>query len=202
MGQLILLRHGETEWSRSGQHTGRTDIPLTSAGEAAAIALKPTLADYHVVAAFTSPLNRARRTAELVGLADAKVDPDLREWDYGGYEGRTSEQIRLDRPGWLLWRDGVIAGNAQHPGETVQQAGARADAVLVRVRPLLAGGDVALVSHGHLLRILTARWLGFDPAEGRCFRLDTGTISTLGTEHGQPVMTSWNVPAPRPRRPR
>ncbi len=196
MGQLILIRHGETEWSRSGQHTGRTDIPLTAAGEAAAAVLVPALADYHVVAAFTSPASRAWRTAELAGLADAKVDPDLQEWDYGGYEGLTSEQISLDQPGWLLWRDGVIPGDSQHPGETVDQVGARADAVLGRARPLLADGDVVLVSHGHLLRILTARWLLLDPAEGRCFQLSTGTISTLGTEHDEPVMTSWNLRPP------
>lgn len=193
MGQLILLRHGETEWSKSGQHTGRTDIPLTAAGEATAGVLASALAGYHVVAAFTSPASRAWRTAELAGLAYAKVDPDLQEWDYGGYEGRTSEQIRQDRPKWLLWRDGVIPGDAQHPGETVQQVGTRADAVLGRVRPLLTDGDVALASHGHLLRVLTARWLQLSPDYGRCFRLDTGAISTLGTEHGQPVINSWNV---------
>lgn len=195
MGQLILLRHGETEWSRSGQHTGRTDIPLTAAGEAAGAALGPALAGYHVVAAFTSPASRAWRTAELAGLTDAKVDPDLQEWDYGGYEGLTSEQIRQDRPEWYLWRDGVIPGDAQHPGETVEQVGARADAVLGRARPLLAGGDVALIAHGHLLRVLTARWLTLAPDLGRCFKLDTGTISTLGTEHDQPVISSWNLPA-------
>jgi broad specificity phosphatase PhoE len=193
MGQLILLRHGETEWSRSGQHTGRTDVPLTAAGEAAATALGQALADYHVTAAFSSPLSRAWRTAELAGLTNAKADPDLEEWDYGGYEGLTSEQIGRDRPGWLLWRDGVIAGDVQHPGETIQQVSARADAVLARVRPLLTDGDVALVSHGHLLRVLTARWLRLGPVEGRCFRLDTGTISTLGTEHDQPVITLWNL---------
>jgi broad specificity phosphatase PhoE len=199
MGDLILLRHGETEWSKSGQHTGRTDVPLTTAGEAAATAMGRALAGYHIVTALTSPLSRAWRTAELAGLADAKADPDLQEWDYGGYEGLTSAQIRQDRPGWLLWRDGVIAGDAQHPGETIQQVGARADAVLVRVRPLLTGGDVALIAHGHLLRVLTARWLRFDPVEGRCFRLDTGTISTLGTEHGQPVIALWNLPPPASR---
>jgi broad specificity phosphatase PhoE len=199
MGQLILLRHGETEWSRSGQHTGRTDIPLTAAGEAAGAALAPALAGYHIVAAFTSPASRAWRTAELAGLTDAKVDPDLQEWDYGGYEGLTSEQIRKDRPDWYLWRDGVIPGDAQHPGETVEQVGARADAVLGRVRPLLADGDVALIAHGHLLRVLTARWLQMSPDLGRCFSLDTGTISTLGTEHGQPVISSWNLQAVTPR---
>jgi broad specificity phosphatase PhoE len=193
MGELILLRHGETEWSRDGRHTGRTDVPLTPKGEAAAAALVPAVAARAVVAAFTSPARRATRTAELAGLPGAKQDPDLQEWDYGGYEGQTTAEIRSQRPGWYLWRDGVIPGDAGHPGETVQQVGARADAVLARVRPLLEQGDVALVSHGHMLRVLTARWLGLEPAGGRLFRLDTGTLSTLGTEHGEPVITSWNV---------
>ena len=194
MGELILLRHGETEWSASGQHTGRTDIPLTARGEAAAAALAPALAQRPIRAVFTSPASRAVRTAELAGLRDAKLDPDLQEWDYGGYEGRTTPQIQQDRPGWYLWRDGVIPGDAAHPGETVAQVGARADAVLARVRPLLADGDVALVAHGHILRVLTARWLELAPDGGRLFRLDTGTISTLGTEHGYPVITAWNLP--------
>jgi broad specificity phosphatase PhoE len=194
MGELLLIRHGETEWSRSGQHTGRTDIPLTAAGVAAASVLAPAVASRPVVAAFTSPLSRARRTAELVGLTGALDDPDLLEWDYGGYEGLTTDQIRQSRPGWFLWRDGVPAGDAAHPGESAGQVGARADAVLRRARPLLAGGDVALVAHGHLLRVLTARWLGLEPEAGRYFRLDTGTLSTLGNEHDLPVITSWNVP--------
>jgi broad specificity phosphatase PhoE len=194
MGQLILLRHGETEWSASGQHTGRTDIPLTARGEAAAAALAPALAQRPIRAVFTSPASRAVRTAELAGLHDAKLDSDLQEWDYGGYEGRTTPQIQQDRPGWYLWRDGVIPGDAAHPGETVAQVGARADAVLARVRPLLADGDVALVAHGHILRVLTARWLELAPDGGRLFRLDTGTVSTLGTEHGYPVITAWNLP--------
>jgi len=194
MGELILLRHGETEWSRALRHTGRTDVPLTAAGAAAAAALAPALAAHQVVAAFTSPAQRAVRTARLAGLVDAKEDADLWEWDYGGYEGRTTADIRTERPGWYLWRDGVIPGDADHPGETIAQVAARADAVLGRVRPLLAQGDVALVSHGHLLRVLTARWLRLEPAAGRLFRLDTGTLSTLGTEHSEPVISSWNVP--------
>jgi len=193
MGELILLRHGQTEWSKSGRHTGRTDIPLTPEGEAAAKSLAPALAGRPIRAAFTSPAQRAVRTAELAGL-DAVPDPDLQEWDYGGYEGMTTPQIREQRPGWYLWRDGVIPGDADHPGETVEQVGARADAVLARVRPMLAGGDVVLVAHAHFLRILTARWVGLEPAAGRLFRLDTGTLSTLGTEHGQPVMLTWNTP--------
>ena len=194
MGELILLRHGETEWSRSGRHTGRTDVPLTPAGEAAAAALAPALADRDIWAAFTSPLQRATRTAALAGLAGARRDPDLREWDYGGYEGVTTAQIRAQRPGWYLWRDGVVPGDADHPGETEEQVSARADAVLARVTPLLPDGDVVLVSHGHLLRVLTARWLRLDPAAGRLFRLGTGTLCTLGTEHDEPVISSWNAP--------
>jgi probable phosphoglycerate mutase len=194
MGELILLRHGETEWSRELRHTGRTDVPLTPAGEAAAAALAPELAARPVVAAFSSPAQRAVQTARLAGLVNVKEDADLWEWDYGGYEGRTTADIRTGRPGWYLWRDGVIPGDADHPGETIAQVAARADAVLGRVRPLLAQGNVALVSHGHMLRVLTARWLGLEPADGRLFRLDTGTLSTLGTEHGEPVISSWNVP--------
>ena len=194
MGELILLRHGETEWSRSGRHTGRTDLPLTREGEAAAAALAPALAARPILAAFTSPARRAVRTAILAGLTDARVDPDLWEWDYGGYEGRTTAEIRAERPGWYLWRDGVIPGDADHPGETIDQVAARADAVLRRVTQLLAEGEVVLVSHGHLLRVLTARWLRLEPQAGRLFRLDTGTLSTLGTEHAEPVISSWNVP--------
>jgi len=194
MGEVLLIRHGETEWSRAGRHTGRTDVPLTAAGAAAARVIAPAVASRQVVAAFTSPARRASRTAELIGLSSALADPDLQEWDYGGYEGRTTEEIRQDRPGWYLWQDGVVPGDEAHPGETVQDVGARADAVLRRIGPLLSGGDVALVAHGHFLRVLAARWLGLEPAAGRYFRLDTGTLSTLGAEHGRPVLTSWNVP--------
>ena len=194
MGELILLRHGETQWSASGRHTGRTDVPLTRRGEAAAAALAPALAGRHITAVFTSPASRAVRTAELAGLKDAKPDPDLQEWDYGGYEGLTTTQIQAGRPGWYLWRDGVIPGAAAPPGETVAPVGARADAVLGRVTPLLAQGDVALVAHGHMLRVLTARWLALEPDDGRLFRLDTGTFSLLGHEHDRPAMHSWNVP--------
>jgi broad specificity phosphatase PhoE len=194
MGELILLRHGQTEWSKAGRHTGRTDIPLTPEGEAAAKTLAPALAARQVRAAFTSPAQRAVRTAELAGL-NARPDPNLQEWDYGGYEGMTTRQIQEQRPGWYLWRDGVIPGDAAHPGETVDQVGARADAVLARVRPLLAEGDAVLVSHGHFLRALAARWLRLEPSAGRLLRLDTGTLSTLGTEHDQPVVQMWNAPA-------
>jgi broad specificity phosphatase PhoE len=193
MGDLILLRHGETEWSKAGRHTGRTDIPLTRHGEECAKVLAPMLAQRRIVAVLTSPAQRAARTAALAGLTGATPDPDLWEWDYGGYEGLSTPEIRRQRPGWYLWRDGVIPRDAEHPGETVQQVAERADRVLARARPLLAEGDVALVAHGHVLRVLTARYLGLEPAAGRLFRLDTGTLSTMGTEHGEPVMLSWNV---------
>jgi broad specificity phosphatase PhoE len=197
MGDLILLRHGETEWSRSGRHTGRTDIPLTPAGEAAASRLAPLLAGRDLTAVFTSPAARAIRTADLAGIGSgSKPDPDLWEWDYGGYEGLTTAQIQANRPGWYLWRDGVVPGDVAHPGETVEQVGARVDRVLARVRTLLAAGDVALVAHGHVLRVLTARWLLLGPDCGRLFLLSTGTMSTLGHEHGEPVIASWNVPPP------
>jgi broad specificity phosphatase PhoE len=194
MGELTLIRHGETEWSKSGQHTGRTDVPLTAAGEARAAALAPVLAGRKFTAVFTSPAQRAVRTALVAGRAGAEPEPDLQEWDYGGYEGLTTEQIREGRPNWYLWRDGIVPGDADHPGETVQQVGLRADAVLARARPLLDQGDVALVAHGHMLRILTARWLRLDAADGRLFRLDTGTLSSLGDEHDEPVIVTWNVP--------
>ena len=194
MGELILLRHGETEWSLAGQHTGRTDIPLTSRGEAAAKALEPLLSRRDIVAVFTSPARRAVTTAAFAGLSNAQPEPDLWEWDYGGYEGLTTPQIQETRPGWYLWRDGVIPGNAAHPGETIEQVARRTERVLARVTPLLAGGDVALVAHGHVTRVLTACYLRLPPADGRLFRLDTGTVSTLGTEHAEPVITSWNVP--------
>jgi probable phosphoglycerate mutase len=197
VGELILLRHGETEWSLAGKHTGRTDIPLTARGEAAAKALAPMLSHRRIVAVFTSPASRAVTTAALAGLDNAQPHPDLWEWDYGGYEGRTTAQIQATRPGWSLWRDGVIRGDAGHPGETIEQVAHRVGRMLARVVPMLADGDVALVAHGHVLRVLTACYLRLPPAYGRLFRLDTGTVSTLGTEHAEPVITSWNVsPSP------
>ena len=200
MGELILARHGQTEWSAAGKHTGRTDIPLTARGEAGAAALAPVLAaraaaGHPVAAVITSPAARAVRTAQLAGLGAAmKPDPDLWEWDYGGYEGLTTVQIQQQRPGWYLWRDGVIPGDAGHPGESVEQVGARTDRVLARAAGLLAGGDVILVAHGHVLRVLTAQYLQLPAADGRLFRLDTGTLSTLSTEHGCPVIAEWNIP--------
>ena len=193
MGELVLVRHGETEWSRSGRYTGRTDLPLTDAGVAAARALAPVLARRRLAAAFSSPLSRAMRTAGLVALTDVKPEPDLLEWDSGGGEGLTAEQIRKVRPGWE--RDGVISGGAGKAGETLQQVAARTDAVLGRIRPLLDDGDVALVGHGHLQRVLTACWLGLDPSAGRLLgHPSPGSVSVLGTEHGQPVISAWNVP--------
>ena len=198
MGELILLRHGQTEWSRDGRHTGRTDVPLTAQGIAGAKALAPLVAQRvaggRLAAVFASPAQRAQQTAQLAGLKVTKTDPDLWEWDYGGYEGITTEQIQRTRPGWNLWRDGVIPGDAAHPGETVEQVGERVDRVLKRAEPLLADGDVALVAHGHVLRVLTGRYLGLPAVGGALFRLDTGTVSTLGTEHDDPVILSWNVP--------
>jgi broad specificity phosphatase PhoE len=194
MGELILIRHGETAWSRTGRHTGRTDVPLTSAGRATASRLAPALAARPIVATFTSPASRATDTAKLAGLQDPVPDPDLYEWDYGGYEGMTSAEIGDQATGWYLWRDGVIPGDDDHPGETAADVAARADAVLRRAQPLLADGDVALVAHGHLLRVLAARWLWLDPEAGRFFRLDTGTLSFLGFEHEEKVISAWNVP--------
>jgi broad specificity phosphatase PhoE len=194
MGELILVRHGETEWSRAGKHTGRTDIPLTPRGEAAAAALAPLLARRRIVATFTSPARCAVTTAALAGLDHAQPSPDLWEWDYGGYEGLTTAQIQETTPGWYLWRDGVIPGDAEHPGETIEQVAHRVGRMLARAVPLLADGDVALVAHGHVLRVLTACYLRIPPADGRLFRLDTGTVGTLGTEHAEPVIASWNVP--------
>ncbi|MFJ5025701.1 histidine phosphatase family protein [Streptomyces goshikiensis] len=195
MGELIVIRHGQTEWSLLGRHAGRTDVALTEAGEDAASALAPRLAHRRPAAVFSSPLSRAMRTAELAGLTGAKPDPDLLEWDYGGYEGLTAEQIRVARPGWDLWRDGVIPGDADHPGEELTQVAARTDAVLDRIRPLLSEGDVVVVAHGHLARVLTVRWLGLDASASRLLgHPHPGTLSFLATEDGHPVISAWNVP--------
>lgn len=196
MAELLLVRHGETEWTLSRRHTSYTDLPLTANGEDQARAVAAVLARHTITLALTSPLQRAKRTAELAGLRHAQVDRNLHEWDYGGYEGLTSVEIRSSRPGWALWTDGVASGPDRHPGESPQQVGARADRVLARIRPLLddfTHGDVVLVAHGHLLRVLAARHLGLPPAAGALFRLDTGTISMLATEHGRPVIYRWNA---------
>ncbi|MEW9527779.1 histidine phosphatase family protein [Microbispora sp. NPDC049125] len=189
---VMLLRHGETEWSRAGRHTGRTDLPLTARGEEQARALARVLTGRSFSLILVGPALRARRTAELAGITSYEVEPDLWEWDYGGYEGVTTPEIRESRPGWYLWRDGVVPGDAGHPGESVEQVGARADKVVARLRS--AGGDVLVVAHGHILRVLAARWLGLPPDDGRYFRLDTGTYSVLGHEHEEPVLLRWNAP--------
>ncbi|WP_424534885.1 histidine phosphatase family protein [Sphaerisporangium viridialbum] len=196
MDELILLRHGETEWSRDGRHTGRTDLPLTPKGEEQARALAPALKDKSFSLVLVSPALRARSTAELAGITEYELDANLWEWDYGGYEGITTPDIRKRRPGWYLWRDGVIPGDAEHPGETIEQVAERADKVIARV--LRAEGTVVLVSHGHFLRVLTARWLGLPPQDGRCFKLDTGTISVLGFEHEEHAVARWNAPVSEP----
>jgi broad specificity phosphatase PhoE len=183
---LWLIRHGETEWSLSGAHTGRTDIPLTATGEEKARALRGKLADRTFSLVLTSPLQRARRTCELAGYgAQAQIEPNLLEWNYGQYEGRTTADIRKDRPDWFLFRDGVP------DGESIEQVGERANQVIARA--LDANGDVALFAHGHILRILGACWLGLPPQDAKLLTLGTASISTLGYEHETRVITRWNV---------
>lgn len=190
-GELYLIRHGATAWSVARQHTGRTDVPLLPVGEQQAKALGSLLADRTFVAVWSSPLQRAFRTGELAGLADAQVDEDLVEWDYGGYEGYTAVDIaaQLGRP-WSVWADGVVAGNT--PGETLAEVASRADRVLVRATALLDTGDVALVAHGHLLRVLAACWLGLPPDQGALFALSAGSLSVLGFERDTRVIQLWN----------
>jgi probable phosphoglycerate mutase len=185
--QLVLVRHGETAWSRTGQHTGRTDIPLLEEGRRMGELLGAPLGAWRFAAVWTSPLSRAADTCALAGYGDvARQKPDLMEWDYGAYEGRTKEDIRAERPDWVLWRDGVPRG------ETAEQVGARADRIIAEARAL--NGDVALFAHGHLLRVLAARWLGLAPTDGRLFTLGTASISVLGSdvESGQSVLLCWN----------
>lgn len=190
-GSLVLLRHGETEWSRSGQHTGLTDIPLTPRGEELAREAATLLRGRTFAAVLTSPLVRARRTAELAGLTGAETEPRLVEWDYGGYEGLTTPEIRA-RVGyaWTVFADGVVPGDT--PGETVQDVAGRARGVIDRVLPLLAEGDVALVGHGHALRVLASVFLEQDPCFGAQLVLDAGSVSVLGHEHGVRAVQSWN----------
>ncbi|MEV0171492.1 histidine phosphatase family protein [Streptomyces sp. NPDC050803] len=195
MGDILLVRHGETEWSVSGQHTSWTDLPLTEHGEEQAKSLAPLLSGRTFSLVLTSPLHRAVRTAELAGLTGAVPEPDLHEWDYGAYEGITTVEIHRTRPNWDLWLHGVPGERNGHPGESPAEVGLRADRVLARVDAALANGtgDVALVAHAHFLRVLTARRLGLPPAEGRLFQLATGTLSRLSTEHGRPVIAEWNT---------
>ncbi|MEU2338609.1 histidine phosphatase family protein [Streptomyces sp. NPDC013172] len=195
MADVFLVRHGETEWSRSGRHTGWTDVPLTEHGRDEARRLEPLVRSHRIGAAFVSPLRRARETAELIGVDDARVDADLREWDYGGYEGVTTVEIQRTRPGWFLFTDGVAPGPPDRPGESPEQVGERADRMLAKVDAALADteGVVLLVSHGHFLRVLTARRLGLPTSAGALFQLATGTLCRLGTEHDRPVITGWNI---------
>jgi broad specificity phosphatase PhoE len=204
MGEIILLRHGQTDWAAAGRHTGRTDVSLNAEGERRVRAAAKLLAGRKIVAAWSRPAIRARRTAELAGLPVQSTDPDLWEWDYGGYEGRTTQEIQRERPGWSLWTDGVVPGGpGGFPGESADQVGARCDRVIERVRPLVdpdsptaLDGDVALVAHGHLLRVLAARWLSLPVAAGAYFLLSTASVSALGFEHGRPGIALWNQTPP------
>lgn len=185
--QIWLARHGETEWSRTGRHTGRTDIELTETGREQASALGPALARQDFDRVISSPLSRAVETCRLA-LPSFVIEPSdaLIEWDYGEYEGLTSKQIRERRPDWVLWRDGCPGG------ESAAEVGARVDPLVVELRE--AGGDVALFAHGHVLRVLAARWLELGPESGALFTLATGTLSTLGWERETAVIRSWNSP--------
>lgn len=187
MSELWLVRHGPTEWSRAGRHTSTTDLPLLPDGEDDARALAPRLAGLRPRLVLTSPRLRARRTAELAGHPDAEVCPDLAEWDYGDYEGRTTLDIRAERPGWSLWTDGAPGG------ESAAAVTARLDAVVARVRERADDAPALVFAHGHALRALTARWLGLPVDAGRYWRLDTATISVLGFERESPVILRWNA---------
>jgi len=188
--RVYVVRHGETEWSLSGQHTGVTDIPLTENGRAVARRLKPILAEPSFTLVLSSPLGRARETCELAGLgARAVLEPDLKEWNYGEYEGLTPKQIHAKAPGWMVFRDGCPGG------ETPEQVGARVDRVLARVRS--APGDVALFAHGHVFRVLVARWIGLAPGAGQHFLLDTATLNVLGYYRDSPAVKIWNAPLTR-----
>lgn len=185
MSELWLMRHGETEWSANGRHTGLTDIPLTPYGRQQADRLHRRLNGRTFSLVLTSPLRRARETCALAGYEpQAIVEPDLHEWDYGAYEGRTSGDIREGRPDWDIWYDGVING------ETVEAVGARTDRAIARA--LATPGDSAIFAHGHLLRVLVARWLGFEPSCGRLFALATASVSVLGVERDRHVVRLWN----------
>lgn len=198
-GKLVLLRHGETEWSKAGKHTGLSDIPLTARGEDLARAAGELVTGYDFRLILSSPLQRARRTAELAGL-DAGIDPLLVEWDYGGYEGRTTKEIREELGyNWSAFTHGVIRGAT--PGETVEEVAARASRVLTRVLPAMAEGDVALIAHGHYLRILTAVFLRLAPRFGAMITLDAGSASVLGFYREQPAILVWNYGPHLPLKP-
>jgi broad specificity phosphatase PhoE len=184
---VFAIRHGETAWSLSGQHTGTTDIPLTDNGRRLAKRMRPVLADNEFALVLCSPMQRARETCELAGLSDkAVIDPDLTEWNYGEYEGLTSEQIEEMVPGWLLFRDGCPGG------ETPEQVGARVDRVIARSRAV--DGDTALFAHGHVLRVFAARWIGLPAGNGQHFLLNTGTLCVLGYYRKIPAIQIWNGP--------
>jgi broad specificity phosphatase PhoE len=183
--EVWLARHGETEWSAAGRHTGRTDVPLTADGERQASELGRRIGSRRFALVLTSPLARARETCRLAGQgAAAQEDDDLVEWDYGSFEGRTTAEIRRELPGWSVW-DGALPD-----GETAEQVGERADRVIARARA--AEGDVALFGHAHALRVLASRWLGLPARQGRGFALDTASLSVLGFEREEPVIRSWN----------
>ncbi|SDY96905.1 probable phosphoglycerate mutase [Micromonospora pattaloongensis] len=186
MPEIVLVRHGQTEWSAAGRHTSYTDLDLTPVGEQQARELGARLTGRAFAAVLSSPRRRARRTAELAGVAVTDIDDDLAEWHYGEYEGITTPQIRARRPDWELWRDGCPGG------ESPEQVAARLDRVLARAVALLARGDVALVAHGHCLRVAGARWIGEPARTGGRLRLDTATLSVLGYEHARPVILRWN----------
>ena len=182
---LVLVRHGETEWSKSGRHTGRTDLPLTDEGRRVAERLAQRLAAWNFSAVFSSPLRRAQDTCQVAGLHDkVQLRPELLEWDYGPYEGLTSVQIQAKEPGWTLWTHGTPGG------ESVASVEARVDHFLSEVREL--SGTVVAFSHGHLLRVLAARWVRLAPLDGRVFTLGTASVSVLGGEHHSPVVQLWN----------
>jgi broad specificity phosphatase PhoE len=180
---VFLVRHGETEWSRTGRHTGRTDVPLDDEGRAQAAAVGPRLAGIAWAAVWSSPLSRARDTCRLAGLSPL-LDDDLLEWDYGEYEGWTTESIVAERPGWSMWVDGYPGG------EDAAAVGARVDRVIDRCRAI--DGPVALFAHGHVLRVLGARWIGLSPDRGGALSLSTAAVCQLGAEHGNPVIDGWN----------
>jgi broad specificity phosphatase PhoE len=187
--EIVLARHGETEWSRDGRHTGSTDIPLTDAGRRQAEQLRAALREWSFERVLSSPLQRALETCRLAGLGDhVEVTDDLLEWDYGEYEGITTPQIREARPDWYLWRDGCPGG------EQAADVGRRVDLVIASVESL--EGDVALFAHGHVLRVLAARWIGLGPESGALLALGTGTLSVLGYERETRVVRRWNAPVP------
>lgn len=192
MSQLILVRHGATQWSESGQHTGLTDLPLLSSGEEDARALQPLLARFDITHVRSSPLQRAHRTAELAGVQIDHVDPDLVEWDYGAYEGISTAQVRADTgTPWNVWRDGVTPGKT--PGETIEEVAARASRVLASVAHF--DGDVLLFGHGQALRILASVYLRTEPRFGAHLTFETGAVGILGHHREDPVIEGWNIRA-------